>query len=140
MRIGIAWGVNYASLPVNEPKCPFATYHRDGTMALGDNGGSAPNYEPNGFGGPKQDPRYIERPTTYLSSTVARYDHREQDADYYTQPGNLFRLMPADAQQRLCHNIAGALGQVEKRIQDLQIQHFYKCDPRHGEGYRPEHR
>ena len=127
-------GVNYASLPVNEPKCPFATYHRDGTMALGDNGGSAPNYEPNGFGGPKQDPRYIERPTTYLSSTVARYDHREQDADYYSQPGNLFRLMPEDAQQRLCHNIAGALGQVEKRIQDLQIQHFYKCDPRYGEG------
>ncbi|MGO8720080.1 MAG: catalase [Acidobacteriaceae bacterium] len=127
-------GTNYQSLPVNEPKCPFSTYHRDGTMALGDNGGSAPNYEPNSFGGPKQDPHYIERPTTYPSSTVARYDHREQNGDYYTQPGNLFRLMPADAQQRLCHNIAGGLGQVEKRIQDLQIQHFYKCDPKYGEG------
>ncbi|MHB1744289.1 MAG: catalase [Acidobacteriaceae bacterium] len=127
-------GTNYQSLPVNTPKCPFATYHRDGAMALGDNGGSAPNYEPNSFDGPKQDPRYIERPTTYPSSTVARYDHREHDDDYYTQPGNLFRLMPADAQQRLCHNIATGLGQVEKRIQDLQIQHFYKCDPSYGEG------
>jgi catalase len=127
-------GTNYQSLPVNTPKCPFATYHRDGAMALGDNGGSAPNYEPNSFGGPKQDAHYNERPTTYPSSTVARYDHREHDGDYYTQPGNLFRLLPADAQQRLCHNIATGLGQVEKRIQDLQIQHFYKCDPRYGEG------
>jgi catalase len=127
-------GTNYQSLPVNTPKCPFATYHRDGAMALGDNGGSAPNYEPNSFGGPKQDAHYNERPTTYPSSTVARYDHREHDGDYYTQPGNLFGLLPADAQQRLCHNIATGLGQVEKRIQDLQIQHFYKCDPRYGEG------
>jgi catalase len=31
-------------------------------------------------------------------------------------------------------NIAGSLGQVEKRIQDLQINHFYKCDPQYGEG------
>jgi catalase len=42
--------------------------------------------------------------------------------------------MPADAQQRLFNNIAGTLGQVEARIQDLQINHFYKCDPKYGEG------
>jgi catalase len=127
-------GVNYESLPVNQPKCPYATYHRDGLMALGDNGGNAPNYEPNSFGGPKEDPKYKERPTTYASAEVARYDHRELDGDYYTQPGNLFRLMTPDAQQRLCSNIAGSLGQVEQRIQDVQINHFYKCDPKYGEG------
>ena len=127
-------GVNYEALPVNQPKCPYATYHRDGFMALGDNGGNGPNYEPNSFGGPKEDPRYKERPTTYASAEVARYDHRELDGDYYTQPGNLFRLMTSDAQQRLCNNIAGSLGQVEQRIQDLQINHFYKCDPKYGEG------
>jgi catalase len=54
--------------------------------------------------------------------------------DYYTQPGSLFRLMTPDAQQRLFGNIAGGLGQVETRIQDLQINHFYKCDPKYGEG------
>ena len=126
-------GVNYEALPVNQPKCPYATYHRDGFMALGDNGGNGPNYEPNSFGGPKEDPKYKERPTTYASAEVARYDHRELDGDYYTQPGNLFRLMTPDAQQRLCSNIAGSLGQVEQRIQDLQINHFYKCDPKYGE-------
>ncbi len=127
-------GVNYESLPVNQPQCPFATYHRDGSMVYGDNGGNSPNYEPNSFGGPKEDRRYKERPTTYASATVERYDHRELDGDYYTQPGNLFRLLTPDAQQRLVSNIAGSLGKVEKRIQDLQINHFYKCDPKYGEG------
>ncbi len=127
-------GVNYESLPVNQPKCPYATYHRDGSMVYGDNGGDSPNYEPNSFGGPKEDPKYKERPTTYADATVARYDHRELDGDYYTQPGNLFRLLKPDAQQRLVDNIAGSLKQVEQRIQDLQINHFYKCDPKYGEG------
>lgn len=127
-------GGNYQSLPVNMPKCPFATYNRDGTMALGDNGGNSPNYEPNSFGGPKQNPRYVERKMTLDSAVVGRWDHREHDGDYYTQAGNLFRLMPPDAQQRLFSNIAGTLGQVETRIQDLQISHFYKCDPKYGEG------
>ena len=127
-------GVNYDALPVNAPKCPFATYNRDGAMALGDNGGSAPNYEPNSFGGPKADSRYNERPTTYADATVARYDHRAHDGDYYTQPGNLFRLMTPEQQERLISNIAGSLGNVEQRIQDLQISHFHKCDPNYGEG------
>jgi len=127
-------GVNYDKLPVNTPKCPFATYNRDGAMAFTDNGGASPNYEPNSFGGPTQSQLYKERPTTYASAEVARYDHRELDGDYYTQPGNLFRLMKPDAQLRLCGNIAASLGNVEKRIQDLQINHFYKADPKYGEG------
>jgi catalase len=127
-------GVNYQSLPINAPKCPYATYHRDGTMAFTDNGGASPNYEPNSFGGPTQDAKYAEHMVTYPSSTVGRFDHREHDGDYYTQPGNLFRLMPKDAQDRLCSNIAAGLSQVEKRIRDLQISHFEKCDPAYGAG------
>jgi catalase len=127
-------GVNYNVLPVNAPQCPYASYNRDGSMRFDDNGGIGPNYEPNSFGGPTQDKRYVERPVTYDTATVGRYDHREHDGDYYTQPGNLFRLMTPDAQERLCGNIAAGLGQVETRIQDLQINHFYKCDPKYGEG------
>jgi catalase len=127
-------GVNYQALPVNAPKCPFATYNRDGSMRFDDNGGASPNYEPNSFGGPTQDPKYVERMKEYDSSTVGRFSHREHDGDYYTQPGNLFRLMSPEAQERLVGNIAASLGQVEQRIQDLQINHFYKCDPKYGEG------
>ncbi|MGB7846079.1 MAG: catalase-related domain-containing protein, partial [Candidatus Acidiferrum sp.] len=90
------------------------------------------NYEPNSFGGPTQDKRYVERPKP-VSGTVARHDHRS-DADYYTQPGNLFRLMPAGAKQRLISNIVGSMKGIPPRIQELQIQHFYKADPAYGSG------
>ena len=62
-----------------------------------------------------------------------RYDHRN-DSDYYTQPGNLFRLMLAVAQQRLIGSIVGSLGNTSKRIQELQRKHFYKADPSYGTG------
>jgi catalase len=90
------------------------------------------NYEPNSFGGPTQDSNYVERPKM-VGGTVARHDHRS-DSDYYTQPGALFRLMPADAKQRLIGNIVGSLGQTPKRIQELQVKHFCKADPAYGTG------
>jgi catalase len=68
-----------------------------------------------------------------VSGTVARHDHRS-DGDYYTQPGNLFRLLPADAKQRLISNIVGSLGNTPRRIQELQVQHFYKADAAYGSG------
>jgi len=125
-------GVNYDSLPVNKPQCPVHSYNKDGAMRFDGNGGPAVNYEPNSFGGPTQDKRYVERPKM-VSGTVARHDHRS-DADYYTQPGKLFRLMPADAKERLISNIVGNLKQVPVRIQELQVQHFYKADPAYGGG------
>jgi len=102
-------------------------------MRFDGNSSRAVNYEPNSFGGPTQDRSYIERPHE-ISGTVARHDHRT-DTDYHTQPGNLFRLMPADAKQRLIGNIVSSLGNgVPQRIQELQIQHFYKADPAYGTG------
>lgn len=64
---------------------------------------------------------------------MARHNHRDEN-DYYTQPGNLFRLMPKDAQQKLISNIVGNLGQTPRRIQELQIQHFFKAEPAYGTG------
>ena len=112
-------------------------------MRFDGNGGSAPNYEPNSFGGPTQDARYTERPKM-VSGTVARHDHRS-DADYYSQPGNLFRLMPADAKQRLIDNIVSSLGNgVPQRIQELQIQPLLQSGSRlrrwRREGSWAEHR
>ena len=73
------------------------TYNRDGFMRADDNGGDSPNYEPNSFGGPAQDPRYRELPYK-VSGDVNRYNHREGNDDY-GQAGNLFRLMsPAEKQ------------------------------------------
>src|ERR1700723_179944 len=125
-------GVNYDSLPVNQPQCPFATYNRDGAMRFDGNSGASVNYEPNSFGGPTQDPAFRERPRP-VSGTVDRHNHR-LDADYYTQPGNLFRLMKPDARQRLIGNIAASLKNAPRRIQELQAQHFFQADPGYGAG------
>lgn len=126
-------GVNYESLPVNKPKCPVHTYHRDGHMRFDENGGASPNYEPNSFGGPTQDPRFVEEAWTLEDARVGRFNHREGNDDY-TQAGNLFRLMTAEQKGRLIHNLVNAMASVPKRIQVKQIGHFLKADRAYGEG------
>ncbi|WP_081942209.1 catalase [Spirochaeta lutea] len=123
-------GVNYASLPVNKPHSPVHTYHRDGAMRLDENGGGAPNYEPNSFGGPVEDPGYREPPLA-ISGDADHYDHREGNDDYQ-QPGDLYRLMSPEQRSLLAENICQAMAGVPQRIQLRQIAHFYRADPEYG--------
>ncbi|HUT48374.1 MAG TPA: catalase [Alphaproteobacteria bacterium] len=125
-------GVNYESLPVNKPRCPVHSYHRDGAMRFDGNAGGAVNYEPNTMGGPVEDPGFREPPLT-VSGDADRYDHREGNDDY-AQAGDLFRLMPADEQGRLMDALAGAMSDVPEEIQRRQIAHFVKADPAYGAG------
>lgn len=126
-------GTNYGTLPVNRPHGVEAqTYHRDGSMRFDGNGGAAPNYEPNSFGGPTQDVRHVEPPLK-ISGDAARYDHRAGNDDY-TQAGNLFRLMTMDARLRLIDNIVLSMQSVPRDIQLRQIAHFQKADPAYGQG------
>jgi len=123
-------GTNHQQLDVNRPRCPVHHQQRDGQMAVL-NGGSEQNYEtvnaagtsPSGFG--HGDPGWE------LDSLAGRYDERGCSDDF-TQAGNLFRLMPADAQDRLTSNIAAAMKSVSEDIQALQIGHFAKADPDYG--------
>jgi catalase len=101
-------------------------------MRLDENGGTAPNYEPNSFGGPVEDHRYIERRYS-VTGEVGRYNHRDGNDDY-TQPGNLFRLLGKDGQAHLISNIVGHMKSVPERIQRLQISHFFRADPAYGRG------
>jgi catalase len=124
---------NYASLPVNCPHATVAhTYHRDGFMRFDGNGGGAVNYEPNSFGGPVEDPQYLEPPLP-IDGAAFRYDHRAGHDDY-TQAGNLFRLLPADEQQRLFRNLAESMQGVPRAIIERQLEHFGKADPAYAEG------
>ncbi len=126
-------GANHGLLPVNRPHAAEArTYQRDGAMRLDGNGGGGPNYEPNSFGGPAQDPSRAEPPLR-LSGDAARYDHRAGNDDY-AQAGALFRLIGAEAQERLMDNIAGSLGQAPRFIQERQLRHFLAADPAYGAG------
>ncbi|MGH7040512.1 MAG: catalase [Acetobacteraceae bacterium] len=125
-------GVNADALPVNAPRCPVTNYYRDGAMRYGTNAGGAVNYEPNSFGGPKEDPSVKEPPLT-LSGAADRYDHRAGNDDY-SQAGALFRLMPTAEQARLMDAIAAVMKSVPREIQQRQIGHFAKADPAYGAG------
>jgi catalase len=125
-------GVNYESLPVNRPRCPVATYHRDGAMRFDGNAGGSVNYEPNSRGGPREDPRFKEPPLR-ISGDVDRYDHRKGNDDY-TQAGNLYRLMPAAERERLHQAVAKSMQSVPKEIIERQLGHFAKADPAYADG------
>lgn len=123
-------GVNYAALDVNKPRCPVHHYHRDGQSRFDGNFGRRPNYQPNSFDGPVDNPAMMEPPLR-ISGDAARYDHRVGNDDY-TQAGNLYRLMGAEERGRLVANLVGALKPVPRFIQVRQITHFYRADPEYG--------
>lgn len=125
-------GVNHTQLDVNKPRCPVHSYHRDGQTCFDGNGGSAPVYQPNSFGGAAEDASYSEPPLR-IDGDADRYDHRE-DNDDYTQAGDLYRLMDEEAKARLVANIIGAMHSVPREIQVRQIGQFMKADPAYGKG------
>ena len=126
-------GVNYQLLPINRPQgTETHNYQRDGFMRFDGNRGDLPNYEPNSFGGPKEDPAYREPPMK-ISGDADRYNQPIVDDDY-VQPGNLFRLIPPDGQTRLIKNIVNSLKTVPVFIQKRMVSHFRKADPAYGEG------
>jgi catalase len=123
-------GVNFEALPVNRPKCPVNTYNRDGLMRFDENGGDGPNYEPNSFGGPVENHRFIELRYS-AQGEIGRYDHREGNDDY-SQAGDLYRLLSTEQRDHLIHNIVGHMTGIPERIQRLQVSHFAKADPEYG--------
>jgi catalase len=59
---------------------------------------------------------------------------RTHIAQGFTQPGNLFRLLPAAEKARLFRNLAAAMQGVPDFIVKRQLEHFAKADPAYGEG------
>ena len=51
-------GVNHHSIPVNAPRCPVHSYHRDGAMRVDGNHGGTIAYEPNTKGEWQEQPAY----------------------------------------------------------------------------------
>ncbi|HLS35479.1 MAG TPA: catalase [Bacillota bacterium] len=126
-------GVNHFQIPVNQPRCPVHNFHRDGAMRVDGNMGSTLHYEPNSYGEWQSSPEHDE-PHIAIEGDAGRFDFREDDDNYFEQPGKLFRLMPDDEKERLFANTARALDGVEEQIIHRHIKHCYLADPAYGEG------
>jgi len=127
-------GVNHNLIPVNMPrgvKNPHS-FHRDGQMRVDGNLGSELHYEPNSYGNWKDDP--ANNPPMEKGGDVYRYDFREDDSDYYTQPGLLFNAMTEDQKQVLFDNTARNMGDSTLQIKHRHIYNCYQADPEYGKG------
>lgn len=125
-------GVNHNLIPVNKAKCPVTDYHRDGLMRTDENHGATIGYEPNSYGKWQAQQEYKEPPYE-LDGAADHWNHREDD-DYYTQAGDLFRIMSKEQQQVLFENTARNMGDIPKEIKIRHIDNCLKADKAYGEG------
>ena len=130
-------GVNHSQIPVNQPRCPVHSFHRDGAMRVDGNFGSTKGYEPNSIGEWQEQPESMEPPLA-INSAADHWNYREDDDDYYTQPGDLFRLMSPEQQQVLFENTARSVGGADVVVQKRHISNCLKADPAYGEGVAKE--
>ncbi len=126
-------GTHYEALPVNAPRCPVHTYHKDGAMMFTPPPAKPDAYyEPNSMNGPVQDPAYRE-PKVRISGDADRYDHRVGNDDF-GQPRALFLLFDDGQKQRLFANIAASMGGVPASIVDRQLGLFARIHPDYAAG------
>ena len=128
-------GVNHTRLAVNEPrgvKGGARNYGQDGAMRFDAKNGREKNYEPNSFNGPVQTNQEVYSPLV-THGVSGHYVQVPRQVDDFMQAGDLYRLQPKEAQQRLVDNIAGSLAQVSREdIIARSVEHFRKADAEFG--------
>lgn len=125
-------GVNHHAIPVNAPKCPFHSYHRDGQMRVDGNLGATTPYWPNSTGMWDDHPE-LKEPPLPIGDVAEHWDHRVDD-DHFEQPGILFRNMTPSQQIALFDNTARAISGASVEVQKRHIGNCVRADPDYGAG------
>ena len=126
-------GVNHNQIPVNRARCPVTGFHRDGQMRVDGNYGSTLGYEPNSYGEWQDDPS-LKEPPLELNGAADNWNFREDDDDYYSQPGTLFNIMSTEQKKVLFENTARAMGDAPREIKIRHIGNCLKADTAYGKG------
>jgi catalase len=109
-------GPNFTHLPVNAPKCPFATFQQDGHMAMVNPVGRA-NYEPNSWsgadGGPREDPVNGFRTFPADEGGPKRRLRPESFADHYSQARQFYMSQDPVEQKHIADAFVFELSKVE---------------------------
>ena len=129
-------GINHHQIPVNSPKgatnvCPFS---RDGAMRVDGNLGSHINYYPNSYGAHNSQKDKKQPELDLELGQVYEYDFREDDDNYYEQPGKLFRLQSDEGKQTIFKNTAIEMDGVDEHIKKRHIFNCYQADEEYGKG------
>ncbi|KAM4617527.1 catalase-like [Discoglossus pictus] len=116
-------GANYLHIPVNRPKgVQVANYQHDGPMCVFSMPSNVPNYYPNSFSSPQDEPKCKET-TFQLSGDVDR--HNSCDGDNVSQARAFYtNVLNEEERQRLCKNIAASLKDAQLFIQERVVKNF----------------
>ncbi len=125
-------GVNHDLIPVNRPKCPVHTFHRDGMMRTDCNKGSATGYAPNSEGQWQEQPQYSPVPMETTGSADHYNPADDPTDDCFRQPGDLYRLMTEDKRALLISNTAADMASVTDNIRYRHAAHCYLAEPEYG--------
>ncbi|MBJ7535010.1 catalase [Rhodomicrobium vannielii ATCC 17100] len=123
---------NFTFLPINAPKCPFATFQQDGHMTMRNPRGRA-NYEPNSWGGEKGGPRESpEKGFKTFPEEVAGEMRRlraESFADHYSQARQFYISQTEIEKQHIADAITFELSKVETpAIRSRVVSHLLNID------------
>lgn len=126
-------GVNHMHIPVNAPKCPVHSYHRDGMMRIDGNYGATKGYEPNSNGEWADNKQEMEPPLS-MNGEIYHYDAKEDKTDNcFYQAGDLYRLMTEDKKCLLLENTARSISSVTEEVKYRHAVHCYLADSEYGE-------
>ena len=123
---------NFTHIPINAPKCPFASFQQDGHMALINPKGRV-NYEPNSWGGEAGGPR--ESPEQGFRSYPAEEQgaklrvRSETFADHYSQARQFYKSQTETEQNHLANALVFELSKVETPvIRGRMVAHLLNID------------
>jgi catalase len=123
---------NFTHIPINAPKCPFASFQQDGHMALINPKGRV-NYEPNSWGGEPGGPR--ESPEQGFRSYPSEEEgaklrvRSETFADHYSQARQFYKSQTETEKTHLANALVFELSKVETpAIRSRMVSHLLNID------------
>jgi catalase len=123
---------NFTHIPINAPKCPFATLQQDGHMAMINPKGRV-NYEPNSWGGEAGGPR--EAPEIGFRSYPAEEQgaklriRSETFSDHYSQARQFYKSQTPTEQNHTVSALVFELSKCETpAIRSRMVAHLLNID------------
>ncbi|QDV73101.1 catalase [Botrimarina mediterranea] len=105
---------NFHQIPINQPKCPFANFQRDGHMQMAAQQGRVAN-EPSSLddGGPREDPKAGFTTVPVREEGDKLRVRPESFADHYTQAKLFYKSLTPPEQKHMIGGFAFELGKCQ---------------------------
>ncbi|MFN8551355.1 MAG: catalase [Candidatus Obscuribacterales bacterium] len=119
---------NFTHLPINAPRCPVMNFQQDGHMAMNNPKGRA-NYEPNSWGGPRENPATGFKSYPEEVSGQKLRVRPESFADHYSQARQFYISQTPTEQTHISDALTFELSKVEKpEIRSRMVGHLENID------------